>query len=1437
MTFIATYADGYQVEVLAHLTTDAPDFVRITGNNITVLQAAGTRTIVVTGSYSDGGATQAATMRIITHGPESNWVRTQVTSGGDIFAMDYRPDGQQLAAAGSSGAVSLYKVGVSPTTYEWQTEVAAHERSIRGLFYTSNNQLVTLGEDGRVRTWNLNSLDGHVSEYSHDAVITCSAYSGDGYVVFGDNLGRVQLLSLARNRIVWSATVHDKQVRAVAIDADSVLSGGDDNKAVLSKRLDGSRIMRYTGYSDPVIAVGIQNGMTYTVSEDKRLAEWTKGTVDDNLWEYFLPGIPTAMRQTADRLYVTVGSPVKSLVGGFPVVTGFGSTTWVYDNNGLLQQQLEHPPKLGKVSALAISPDGNYLLTGRSSVVVRDIDPLTGELVFRHFEFHSAQFWDTARSSYRGSLDHNGSIQSARITRDGKWLYSQSPQRVFQWQFGATTSRTKLLETGYDVPFQFDGLQMSDDASGIVGTRVGETIYLMNGAQRLLRMSVHQQDCALFDLSPDGNRLISYGDNLRLWDIGVTFPTVIYETSEKPADCLAFFWQDIQGRQGDWLVGISQPEPFLAIMNNRGLQFSGGTITNNGLIKATVAVSRNQSRCALVVQPIGEFGPLDLAHVFVYDLRSEGQGIYPKLLRQFECESRDAKVAVALSDDGSLLFYGGAPVDDQGTTMGQLYDISTGRLLYSFAPPSMGTMGNCGPAAAQFTQNDGALMISWGEGYSSIFARQGLFKLEIAPAVKSVAAGDQITFQATAVYADGTRFDVTDSSRWSWNTNVYASLNGSQLTVARAAPLGAEMKVHADYTSQGATVSGSATLAVRAAGFLELVADPTKRTVTPNSEIHFRFYARMVDGTLVDVTTNTVLTATPADRVEIHGPRVWVPPLTQSGYVQVLARCVLAGDDRTVNCTVDVRDPFATGDPGDFNADNRVDIADVLIFVGHYGETSSSSTWDPRFDLNSNGVIDYPDLLALVGLFGTVYGDSISSGIPTAGVSTGRVAWAKIATPLVQLRAEGPGRSVAVGEEFEMRIYGREISPEAHGISGVFLDVLFDPALVEVVPPLNPSTVMAAPYNSLLAHGEVTADGIKGLGGACLSGGVGDGEEALLATLKLRAKQAGDAAISLSPSDCGLALTRPVGLLPSWAVDTGDVCQVSIAAQGEFAVQFQVVGGGLAQILKCGVKAGATAGFDPQEGDAAGLPRGSEGEGAWMDCVGNQLSVDLRPKDFRQLWKLQVVLPAFSTAERAWTLAWRAVVPPDGTRLLMIPSDSAGNPARGPRLSLDKPGTLTLTNSGGDPKSCNFLVVWDAGAIENVTLRAGWNMVGCALEPDGDSTRALLENPAVLAVLDWSPDWGYSVPESLDAASGYLVYANADTSTRLTGIAALPGIAPLPEGWNLVSERVRATSAANPTTPAVTPPASAGSESTTLASETAGWIYIGPSEAANGDKP
>ncbi len=69
--------------------------------------------------------------------------------------------------------------------------------------------------------------------------------------------------------------------------------------------------------------------------------------------------------------------------------------------------------------------------------------------------------------------------------------------------------------------------------------------------------------------------------------------------------------------------------------------------------------------------------------------------------------------------------------------------------------------------------------------------------------------------------------------------------------------------------------------------------------------------------------------------------------------------------------TTDTKDEDPDAWPPDFNDNRRVDIYDVLRFRVPFGSAAGDAAYDPRFDLNMDGLINIFDVLIMRPYFGT----------------------------------------------------------------------------------------------------------------------------------------------------------------------------------------------------------------------------------------------------------------------------------------------------------------------------------------------------------------------------------------------------------------------------------------------------------------------------------
>ncbi|MCQ9206803.1 MAG: S8 family serine peptidase [Omnitrophica bacterium] len=87
-----------------------------------------------------------------------------------------------------------------------------------------------------------------------------------------------------------------------------------------------------------------------------------------------------------------------------------------------------------------------------------------------------------------------------------------------------------------------------------------------------------------------------------------------------------------------------------------------------------------------------------------------------------------------------------------------------------------------------------------------------------------------------------------------------------------------------------------------------------------------------------------------------------VPQDAQSGLLTVVT---LAGESNGINVAVS-----GSALPGDINADDKVDIADLVIVARVFSSVLGDSSWDERADIDSNNRVDITDLVIVARNFG-----------------------------------------------------------------------------------------------------------------------------------------------------------------------------------------------------------------------------------------------------------------------------------------------------------------------------------------------------------------------------------------------------------------------------------------------------------------------------------
>lgn len=223
------------------------------------------------------------------------------------YALAVSPDGSRVAAGCKDGVIREYSLADG----ELLRELTGHLGFIRSVVYTRDgSRLVSSADDGSVRIWPADADEPSAKLQGHLGGVLSVAVSGDArWLLSGGRDGTVRLWELAEARQVAMHSEHRGWVEVVAF-------AGDGNWAVSTGR-DG-KVIRWDLETKEVVSDIDNGGWTYTmaISPDGTVAHCGAST-GANSWN------------------LTDGTSVGQ-------VRGHGEG----------------------VTALALSPDGNMIVTG-----------------------------------------------------------------------------------------------------------------------------------------------------------------------------------------------------------------------------------------------------------------------------------------------------------------------------------------------------------------------------------------------------------------------------------------------------------------------------------------------------------------------------------------------------------------------------------------------------------------------------------------------------------------------------------------------------------------------------------------------------------------------------------------------------------------------------------------------------------------------------------------------------------------------------------------------------------------------------------------------------------------------------------------------------------------------------------------------------------------
>jgi DNA-binding beta-propeller fold protein YncE len=160
-----------------------------------------------------------------------------------FFDVAFRPDGQQLATAGSDGLVRMFDVATGAE----RLKINSHADWVTDICYSPDGKyLATASRDKTAKVFDADSGSLLTTHSEHNGPVRSVAFAPDGKSVFSASGSRIRIWNLEDSKLLGEIGGFEHDVHAVLVSGESIVAGSADRTARLFKLSDRSHMRSLT---------------------------------------------------------------------------------------------------------------------------------------------------------------------------------------------------------------------------------------------------------------------------------------------------------------------------------------------------------------------------------------------------------------------------------------------------------------------------------------------------------------------------------------------------------------------------------------------------------------------------------------------------------------------------------------------------------------------------------------------------------------------------------------------------------------------------------------------------------------------------------------------------------------------------------------------------------------------------------------------------------------------------------------------------------------------------------------------------------------------------------------------------------------------------------------------------------------------------------------